>query len=280
MANRLHYGDNLDILREEIASESVDLVYLDPPFNSQANYNVLFKAPSGEQAQAQIEAFEDTWHWNESAERAFDEVLKGGNTDAAQMLHAMRSFLGQNDMMAYLAMMAVRLIELHRVLKMDGSLYLHCDPTASHYLKILLDAIFRPENFRSEIIWRRSSSHNSTTKQFGPVHDTLLFYARSDAHRLRPQITPHLRKPTERKFRFADSKGRYRLNEIMGPGRRSGDSGQPWRGYDPSEKRSPLGDTGFVAGAAGRQRHWSTNTTAAQCSLYDERNCHLAIGSP
>ena len=152
-ANTLFYGDNLDILREYIADESVDLVYLDPPFNSNATYNVLFKAPTGEQSQAQIEAFEDSWHWNASAEDAFDEVIKSGNTDAAEMLRAMRSFLKENDMMAYLAMMAVRLLELHRVLKPTGSLYLHCDPTASHYLKILLDGIFGPTNFRSEIIW-------------------------------------------------------------------------------------------------------------------------------
>ena len=142
--NTLFYGDNLDILREYIADESVDLVYLDPPFNSNATYNVLFRAPGGEQSQAQIEAFEDTWHWNASAEDAFDEVIKSGNTDAAEMLRAMRLFLKENDMMAYLTMMAVRLIELHRVLKPTGSLYLHCDPTASHYLKIIMDAIFGP----------------------------------------------------------------------------------------------------------------------------------------
>ena len=128
---QLFYGDNLTVLREAIPDASVDLVYLDPPFNSNASYNVLFKAPSGEQSQAQIEAFDDTWHWNETAERAFDDVLTGPHSDAAIMLKAMRSALGENDMMAYLAMMAVRLIELHRVLKPTGSLYLHCDPTAS-----------------------------------------------------------------------------------------------------------------------------------------------------
>ena len=168
MGNRLYYGDNLDVLRASIASESVDLIYLDPPFSSNASYNVLFKAPSGAQSQAQIEAFDDTWHWNESAERAFDEVLTGGHSDAAIMLKAMRSALGENDMMAYLAMMAVRLIELHRVLKPSGSLYLHCDPTASHYLKILLDSIYGVQNFRNEIIWRRTSAHSSA-QRFGPV---------------------------------------------------------------------------------------------------------------
>ncbi len=142
MTNHLYYGDNLDVLREHIKSESVDLVYLDPPFNSNATYNVLFRGPSGDQSQAQIEAFEDTWHWNNQAERAFDEVMQGRNSDVAEMLRAMRSFLKDNDMMAYLTHMAVRLVELHRVLKPTGSIYLHCDPTASHYLKILMDAVF------------------------------------------------------------------------------------------------------------------------------------------
>ena len=150
MTNALYYGDNLAVLRSgAIPPGSVDLIYLDPPFNSNASYNVLFKAPSGKGSQAQIEAFEDTWHWNIHAEQAFDETIKSGNTDAASLLMAMRSALGDNDLMAYLAMMAVRLIELHRVLKPNGSLYLHCDPTASHYLKILLDSIFAPTNFRN-----------------------------------------------------------------------------------------------------------------------------------
>src|SRR6476620_4943345 len=142
--NTLYYGDNLEILPEHVRDETVDLVYLDPPFNSNANYNVLFRAPDGHQSHAQMEAFEDSWHWTETAERAFDDVMKSGNSDAAEMLRAMRSFLKENDMMAYLAMMAVRLIELHRVLKPTGSLYLHCDPTTSHYLKTLLDAVFGP----------------------------------------------------------------------------------------------------------------------------------------
>ena len=121
--NKLYYGDNLQVLRDSIASESIDLVYLDPPFNSQATYNVLFKSPGGVQSQAQIEAFEDTWHWNGHAEKAFDDVMQGGNSDAAEMLRAMRSFLKENDMMAYLTMMTVRILELHRVLKSTGSLY-------------------------------------------------------------------------------------------------------------------------------------------------------------
>ena len=190
MPNALYYGDNLDVLRNEIASESVDLIYLDPPFNSQANYNLLFKGPSGKGADAQIEAFEDTWHWGEQAERAFSEVLASPYTQAAELLRAMRSFLGENDVMAYLAMMAVRLTELHRVLKPTGSLYLHCDPTASHYLKLLIDAVFGPTNFRNEVIWKRTSSHHNP-KRWGPVHDTLLFYTRSDQYTWNEVFQPH-----------------------------------------------------------------------------------------
>ena len=194
MPNKLFYGDNLSVLRESIGTESVDLIYLDPPFNSNASYNVLFKAPSGEQSQAQIEAFEDTWHWNDTAERAFDEVVTGPHSDASIMLRAMRSALGENDMMAYLAMMAVRLIELHRVLKPTGSLYLHCDPTASHYLKILLDSIFDPRNFGTEIIWKRSSAHSDAKqgrRQHGRIHDMLLFYTKSDDWTWSPVFTPY-----------------------------------------------------------------------------------------
>lgn len=179
MINHLYYGDNLQVLREHIATESMDLIYLDPPFNSQATYNVLFRSPKGEQSQAQIEAFEDTWHWNDSAERAFDEVMTSGNTDAAEMLRAMRSFLKENDMMAYLAMMAVRLLELHRILKTTGSLYLHCDPTASHYLKVLMDAIFGPERMRADIIWKRTSAHSNATQNYAAVHDVIFFYSKS-----------------------------------------------------------------------------------------------------
>src|SRR5215210_2177620 len=149
----LFYGDNLTVLRNNVNDESVDLVYLDPPFNSQATYNVLFKSTAGERSQAQIEAFEDTWHWGDEAELAFDAVMHCGNSDVAEMLRALRSFLKENDMMAYLTMMAVRLLELHRVLKPTGSIHLHCDPTASHYLKILMDGLFGAPQFRNEVIW-------------------------------------------------------------------------------------------------------------------------------
>ena len=149
--NRLYFGDNLDILRQHVADESVDLIYLDPPFNSNATYNVLFRERSGEESAAQITAFEDTWHWGWESETAFQDVVTQGPEKVGSLLAALRQFLGQNDMMAYLTMMAQRMIELHRVLKPTGSIYLHCDPTASHYLKLLLDAVFGYQNFKSEI---------------------------------------------------------------------------------------------------------------------------------
>jgi len=189
--NRLYYGDNLNVLREHIKDDSTDLIYLDPPFNSQASYNVLYKEPSGEQSKAQVEAFVDTWHWNEKAEAAFDEVIQSGNTDAAELLRTMRAFLRENDMMAYLSMMAVRLLELHRVLKPTGSLYLHCDPTASHYLKILLDAIFGKRQFLNEIIWLRTNAHNMPSKGYPKQNDYLLFYSKTKEFTFNPQYLPY-----------------------------------------------------------------------------------------
>ena len=158
--NKLYFGDNLPILRQNIADESVDLVYLDPPFNSNANYNVLFKEKSGARSAAQITAFEDTWEWGEDAEETyFETIQKGGRL--SDFLQAFRVLLGPSDMMAYLVMMAPRLQELHRVLKPTGSLYLHCDPTASHYLKLLLDSIFGGgKNYLNEITWKRTTAHS------------------------------------------------------------------------------------------------------------------------
>ena len=240
MTNKLFYGDNLDVLRTSVADESVDLVYLDPPFNSNASYNVLFKAPSGAQSQAQIEAFDDTWHWNEAAERAFDEVLTGRRSEAAMMLRAMRSALGENDMMAYLAMMAARLIELHRVLKPTGSLYLHCDPTASHYLKILLDSIFEARQFLSEVIWKRTSSHSSA-QRWGPVHDTIFCYSKTSDYKWNSVFTTYGHSYVEKFYSHSDEKGNFAIDNLTFAGRRGGDSGKPWRGVNPD----------------GKGRHWA-----------------------
>ena len=218
MANHLYYGDNLAVLRGHIRDESVDLIYLDPPFNSNATYNVLFRGPSGDSSQAQIEAFEDTWHWNDVAEKAFDEVMHGRNSDVAEMLRAMRSFLKDNDMMAYLTHMAVRLVELHRVLKPTGSIYLHCDPTASHYLKVLMDAVFGIACFDNEIIWQRTSAHSNATRRLGAVHDVLLLYSKGDSSRWNQIFAPYSQAYIDEHFVHRDPDGRrFRRADLRNP---------------------------------------------------------------
>ena len=204
--NQLYFGDNLSVLRDHIPSESVDLIYLDPPFNSNATYNVLFKERSGEDSAAQITAFDDTWHWTIDSERAYQEVVTDGPDKLAKLLQAMRDFLGQNDMMAYLTMMAQRLAELHRVLKPTGSIYLHCDSTASHYLKLVMDSIFGPEQFRNEITWQRTTAHNDGGR-FGRNTDVNLYYTKTDDRKWNAQYQPYSEKYRAR-FRFKDPDGR------------------------------------------------------------------------
>lgn len=254
--NRLYYGDNLDVLRAHIRDESVDLVYLDPPFNSNANYNILFKTPTGAGADSQIEAFEDSWHWNDKAEDAFDQVMRSGNTKAFDLLNAMRGFLGENDMMAYLSMMAIRLIELHRVLKPTGSLYLHCDPTASHYLKLLLDGVFGADKFRTEISWRRQSAHNDAAQgrqQYGNVRDIIFFYTKSAKWSWNWLYTEY-NEEYLRKFSRHIEEGtgrRYFLGDITAPG-----------GADPG-KRNPHYE--FL----GVDRYWRFSQERMQ-RMYEE----------
>ena len=219
--NKLYYGDNLTVLRNAIDDESVDLIYLDPPFNSQANYNVLFRSTAGEKSRAQIEAFDDTWHWGDEAELAFDGVMTSQNAAAAEMLRSMRAFLKENDMMAYLSMMAVRLLELHRVLKSTGGLYLHCDSTASHYLKILLDAVFGVDRYVNEIIWQRTSAHGNATRKFAAVHDVLLFYRKSDRAAWNQAFTPYSKAYVAEHFVHLDPDGRrFRRTDLRNPGER------------------------------------------------------------
>ncbi len=233
--NTLFYGDNLPILREHIADESVDLIYLDPPFNSNRSYNVLFKDESGAEADAQIEAFDDTWHWGESAERTYRELVENAPERVAAMIGALRQFIGANQMMAYLVMMAARLVELHRVLKPTGSLYLHCDPTASHYLKIVLDAIFGIENLRGEIIWQRTATHNDA-KRWPSTSDTIFFFTKSDSFTWCPQYREQSAENIEKRYRFTDNDGRrYRLGPIDSPNPRP-NLMYEWKGYKPPTK--------------------------------------------
>lgn len=216
--NRLFFGDNLEVLKR-IESWSVDLVYLDPPFNSKETYNVLYRSPIG--GDAQVRAFDDTWSWEDGASKALASLSKD-DIDAFNVLESMMRFLGTSDIMAYLAMMAVRLVELKRVLKPNGSMYLHCDPTACHYLKVLLDAIFGGNGFVNHITWKRSHAHSDGaqgSRHFGRISDTILFYARSPSRTWNVQYTPYSQEYIDRDYRRVDHSGRrYRLDNIQGPG--------------------------------------------------------------
>ena len=228
--NTLFYGDNLPILREYLSDESVDLIYLDPPFNSNRSYNVLFKDESGVEAEAQITAFDDTWHWNSAAEETYHELVENGSAKVATMMSALRDFIGNNQMMAYLVMMAVRLVELHRVLKPTGSLYLHCDPTASHYLKIVMDTIFGVENFRNELVWKRQSAH-SDSHVYGSVHDIILFYTKSDEFVWNNIFQPYNEDYVEQYYRYTDENGRRFMSGDLGAaGLQGGGYEYEWKG--------------------------------------------------
>jgi site-specific DNA-methyltransferase (adenine-specific) len=204
--NTLFYGDNLSVIREYLADETIDLIYLDPPFNSSRSYNVLYKDESGAEAEAQIVAFEDTWHWSQSTETQYRELAAEGNK-LAQLLGTLVAVIGRNQMMAYLVMMAARLIELHRVLKPTGSLYLHCDPTASHYLKMVLDMVFGAKNFQNEITWKRANAHNDPNR-FGRVSDIILYYGKTQNVIWNTQHAPYREEYYQSHFK-KDESGRY-----------------------------------------------------------------------
>ena len=212
--NKLFFGDNLPILREHVADESVDLVYLDPPFNSNATYNVLFREAGGELSSAQIQAFDDTWHWSIEAEAAYEDLVAEAPQEIVNLIGAMRGFLGRNDMMAYLTMMASRIVELRRVLAPQGSIYLHCDPTASHYLKLLMDAAFGKTRFRNEVTWKRTSAH-SDARRFGRVHDVILYYARDSQPRWNAQRQPYDEEYTQDYYRRSDDDGRRWMSDNL-----------------------------------------------------------------
>ena len=237
--NILYFGDNLDVLRKHVKDDSADLIYLDPPFKSNQDYNVLFADRSGTKSAAQIQAFEDTWTWDESAQKAFYDTTEAENADegARRALLAFRTLFGRNnDMLAYLSMMAPRLVELKRVLKNSGSLYLHCDPTASHYLKILMDSVFGGENFHNDLIWKRTSAHSSARK-YAPVHDSLLFYTMSSDFYWNDPRTEYDQEYLDKYYKFDDGDGRlYWRADLCAAGVRHGSSGQVWRGIDPGAK--------------------------------------------
>ena len=261
-ANQLYFGDNLDILRQYIADESVDLIYLDPPFNSNATYNVLFRERSGEDSAAQITAFDDTWRWGLESELAYQEVITEQAGKVGELLAALRSFLGQNDMMAYLTMMAQRMVELHRVLKPTGSIYLHCDPTASHYLKLLMDAVFGAVNFRREIIWQRSRSHGGASS-YNSVHDTIFYYSRTADTTWNPQHQPYDQSYIESHYNLVDDDGRrYQLVSAHGSGQ------GPARQFGERVIEPPPG------------RHWAWSQERLDQLITDDRIVFTNTGMP
>jgi adenine specific DNA methylase Mod len=228
LENLLYYGDNLDILRRYIKDESVDLVYLDPPFKSNQDYNVLFRERTGKASVAQVEAFKDTWEWAEAAP-IYQELMQTGGR-IAEMLNALRMYMGGCDMLAYLTMMAPRLVELRRVLKPSGSIYLHCDPTAEHYLRVLMDAIFRPERLVNVIVWKRTSAHNDSQK-YSSVTDFILFYSKSDTMTWNPPYARHDPKYLASKYHHMDADGRrFLLDNMTSPHPRP-NMIYEWKGY-------------------------------------------------
>jgi DNA modification methylase len=236
--NQLFYGDNLAVLRDHIADQSVDLIYLDPPFNSRQDYNVLFAEKDGARSASQITAFKDTWEWNEESSLAYEQVVEAGGR-VAEAMRAFRTLLGGTDMLAYLAMMAPRLVELRRVLKESGSIYLHCDPTASHYLKLLMDAVFGATFFRNEIIWQRTSAHANVSQKFGAVHDVLLFFTKGPKPGWTQQFVPYTDEYKDIFFDQIDEHGcRYFRRDLTASMSRAS-TGQiyEWHGITPPPSR-------------------------------------------
>ncbi len=225
-------GDNLEEMRK-FPDDCIDLIATDPPFNSKRDYFVPYRDEHGQEPDTLVRAFTDTWTWGETAEDAYQHLLVEEGGQIGDTIQGFRQFLNETPMMAYLVMMAIRIVEMHRILKPTGSLYLHCDPSASHYLKIILDAIFGASHFRNEIVWQRTSAHNDGNR-FGRVHDIILFYSKNPRPLWNPVYTAHDPEYVERFYRHEDERGRYRIGDLTGPGVRQGQSGQPWRGVDPS----------------------------------------------
>ena len=297
MTNRLYYGDNLEILRQYVADESVDLVYLDPPFNSNATYNVLFKERTGEESPAQIKAFTDTWEWTRESERTFEQEIIGNpaaSPKVKEMIGAFLNFIGRNAMMAYLVMMTPRLVELHRVLKPTGSIYLHCDPTAGHYLKLVMDTVFGPQNFRSEINWRRTSAHNDAKqgrRQYGNVRDTIHFYTKSNKWTWNWIYTEYQEQYVNNVYRFAEetSGRRFRLDNLTAakPG---GDTSYEWRIKRPhggeweadfaNEYINPLAGWEYKGALPYRGRYWAYSKAGMSAMAQEGRIAYSQSGMP
>ena len=239
--NRLYYGDCLTIM-QDMPLGSVDLIYLDPPFNSDRDYNAIYKDETGMPLPDQIEAFCDLWELDNERERAIRQMPvlmreAGLDDDVAQFWKIWMNALRKTNprLLAYLSYMTERLLVMRGILKPTGSIYLHCDPTASHYIKVMMDGIFGHDNFRNEIIWKRTSAHNST-KGWGPIHDTLLFYSRGSNYTWNRTFQPYDTEYVKNFYRYSDSKGQYRVGDLTGAGATKGESGQPWRNITPGNR--------------------------------------------
>lgn len=252
--NQLYYGDNLEVLSQKIPSECVDLCYIDPPFNSQRTYNQIYNNVGGED-RAQAQAFVDTWIWDERAMQGYNEIVYGNNpkfqNKLIELISGLHNVLGQGSLLAYLVSMSLRVTEIHRVLKPTGSFYFHCDPTAGHYLKIIIDAIFCPAggSFQNEIIWRRTGSHNSR-RSFGPSHDVIYVYNKSNDYKFNIVRRPYMKGHVESRYsRQPDGRMKFSSggNVLTGAGIRNGDSGNRWRGFDPTAKGRHWAVPGFYA---------------------------------
>jgi DNA modification methylase len=261
--NRLYYGDNLTIM-QQMAKHSVDLIYLDPPFNSQQNYNLLYRTMTGKPVPEQAEAFCDTWEMDaqkEAIARSMPVLMREHGVDNYYVdfwrlwMNALRHT--QPHLLAYLIYMVQRLLYMKSILRPTGSLYLHCDPTASHYIKVMMDGIFGHENFQNEIIWKRTSAH-SGAKRYGPVHDVVLFYTAGSNYTWNRIIRPYDEKYLSVKYRNSDDRGRYRLSDLTGAGLRAGDSGKPWRGFDPTATGRHWGVPAAIVASVGGSAHMTT----------------------
>jgi DNA modification methylase len=239
--NKLLYGDNLFIMSQRLKKDSVDLIYLDPPFKSDQTYNLIYSQATGRPIPEQAQAFGDTWELNTEREQLaqhMPEIAREEDVDVPYFADFWRLWLSalrdtQPHLLAYLTYMVQRLLHMRAILKPTGSIYLHCDPTASHYIKVMMDAIFGHSNFRSEIIWKRTSAHSSA-KRFGPIHDVLLYYTKTDKFTWNPQHTPHDPEYVKAFYRHSDAQGAFRLSDLTADGTRDGASGLPWRGIDPT----------------------------------------------
>jgi len=221
--NQLFYGDNLEVLRRHIKDESVDLCYIDPPFNSKRNYNQIYNN-IGKEDQAQAQAFIDTWTWDDIANQGLAEIqenyLGHFTSQSIDLISGLAKVLGKGSLLAYLVSMTLRIAEIYRVLKPSGSFYFHCDPTASHYLKIITDTIFCAQSgdYINEIIWKRSYGHGDSKKSLGRSHDVVFYYVKhTSKYSLNGFYHAHDQRYLDSFFKHSDDRGVYKLENLTSP---------------------------------------------------------------